>query len=262
MVRVLIPLLVAALIVVAITVMRRGGLVRGVADEMLVSPARPAVAVRVSPPLRLTDARRAEVTPEAPGGPFHGVGSEVWYALYEAAEQDQGLREADPIGGMRGPSRVVSLLAMVDTPYRWPADPEPDQAVLRRSRETKDGRAMFTATFVLPPDADPWSAGEEEDEPWRDGSLVRRFTCLLFQQRAKLIVEYREPCPQGADPSGLPLSDNTAALHAFERRAAAAFYLLDKDLPRPGTPLPYPPADVSRKRLAGYIGEVWRTDGR
>ena len=48
MIRVLIPVLILAVAVVVIAARRGGGLVRGMAGDMLVSPARPAVGDRKS----------------------------------------------------------------------------------------------------------------------------------------------------------------------------------------------------------------------
>ena len=78
-----------------------------------------------------------------------------------------------------------------------------------------------------------------------NGSLVRRFTFILWFYKAKLIVEYREPLPA---PSDMPLEDNIPLLTAFEARALESFRLLNGDpknggveLPRPKEKLPYPP---------------------
>ena len=113
--------------------------------------------------------------------------------------------------------------------------------------------------YVLDAKDDPWAS----DEPalWENGSLVRRFTFILWFYKAKLIVEYREPLPA---PSDMPLEDNIPLLTAFEARALESFRLLNGDpknggveLPRPKEKLPYPPAGINRQALTDFIGTLW-----
>ena len=100
-----------------------------------------------------------------------------------------------------------------------------------------------------------------EPAQWENGSLVRRFTFILWFYKAKLIVEYREPLPA---PSDMPLEDNIPLLTAFEARALESFRLLNGDpknggveLPRPKEKLPYPPAGINRQALTDFIGTLW-----
>lgn len=300
-VRFLIPVLVAALILVTFIAVRRGGgLVRGVAEEMLVSPARPSVAVRAAQGMRMVDARRADLSLDVQGSHLPGASAEVWYALYEnakagnpaepteAAEAADRAEQADRAPGVTVRSavspeppfpavfddeplsraRLVALLAMVDSPYAWPPRPEQTLHVIRTTNLTMNRHAGVAQTFILPLVDDPWAdAGEtpsplqyeEDKDPWRYGSLTRRFTFLLFQSRARLVVEYREP--NLPDASGLAPADDLPRLAAFETRAEKAFSLLggaDVSLPKPAGQLPYPPAGVGRKRLASFVGDVWR----
>lgn len=262
MVRVLIPLLILAVAAVVVAARRGGGLVRGMADDMLVSPARPAVGVRPAPAFHLTQACRLEGSPPASAAPLGAPPrASFWYALYEhdAAEN-----------GEQNPAELVALLGMTQSPYRWIAgggapgaagEMEPERRLRRESRAVMDGHTVFTATFRVPSRADPWP---RSDGVWRMGCLARRFTFSLFQNRARLVVEYREPYAPLVDAArrrGLPLADDATALAAFEARAAAAFRLVTTDLPRPDSQLPYPPAEVERKRIAAYAGEVWRAEG-
>ena len=106
---------------------------------------------------------------------------------------------------------------------------------------------------------DPWAC--DEPELWENGSLVRRFTFILWFYKAKLIVEYREPLPGASD---MPLEDNIPLLAAFEARALESFRLLNGDaknggveLPRPKEKLPYPPASINRQALTEFIGTLW-----
>lgn len=261
MARVLIPFLILAIAAVVVVARRGGGLVRGMADNMLVSPARPAVGVRPAPSFHLTQACRLEGSPPASAAPLGAPPRALfWYALYEhdAAANDEH------------PAEFVALLGMTESPYRWIAgvgalgaagEMESERRLRRESRAVMDGHTVFTATFRVPPNADPWP---RSDGVWRMGCLARRFTFPLFQDKARLVVEYREPyapLAEAARRRGLPLSDDAATLAAFEARGAAAFRLITADLPRPDSQLPYPPAEVERKRVATYAGEVWRIEG-
>lgn len=262
MARVLIPLLILAIAAVVVVARRGGGLVRGMADNMLVSPARPAVGVRPAPSFHLTQACRLEGSPPASAAPLGAPPRALfWYALYE---------HNDATNDEQHPAELVALLGLTESPYYWIAgsgapgaagEMEPERRLRRDSRIFMDGQTVFTATFRVPLKADPWP---RPDEVWRMGCLARRFTFPLFQNMARLVVEYREPyaaLAEAARRRGLPLSDDAVTLAAFAARAEASFRLITTDLPRPENQPPYPPAEVQRKQVAAYAGEVWRTKG-
>ena len=243
MFKVILPVLLIVL-AVYIGMNTRGGLVRGVADGMLVSPARPAVAVRPAPAFALADARRADLAPPVQGSMLHSTSVQVFYALYDRETPD--------------PARLAAVLAISPQKETWPVQPEMDFPVLRHQALDLDGFSGFADTYVLPAADDPW---HDEAEAWTGGSLVRRFTFILWFYKAKLIVEYREPLPA---PTDLPLADNLPALAAFEGRALSSFNLLSGDakkggvtLPKPTERLPYPPAGVNRQALTAFIGQLW-----
>lgn len=259
MIRVLIPVLILAVAVVVIAARRGGGLVRGMAGDMLVSPARPAVGVRPAPLFHLDQACRLEGSPPAADGSLSAPArADFWYALYNADASENA-----------GPASLVALLGVTESPYRWIAgngapgaagETGAGRRLRRESRDRMDGRTVFTVTFLLPPEADPWPCA---GAAWQEGSLARRFTFPLFQDKARLVVEYREPygpLSAAARQRGIPLADDAAELAAFETRAREAFRLVTGDLPRPDASPPYPPAGVERKRIAAYAGEVWRAE--
>ena len=70
MFKIIIPILVIAL-AAFVGMNAKSGLIRGVADGMLVSPARPAVAVKPAADFASVDARRVDLSPSvqqyAPG---------------------------------------------------------------------------------------------------------------------------------------------------------------------------------------------------
>lgn len=244
MFKVIFPVLLIVL-AVYIGMNTRGGLVRGVADGMLVSPARPAVAVRPAPGFALEDARRADLSPPVQGSMLHSTSVQVFYALYGRETPE--------------PARLAALLAISQQKETWPVQPEIGFPVLRHQAFDLDGFSGFADTYVLPAADDPWH--DDAGAAWAGDSLVRRFTFVLWFHKAKLIVEYREPLPS---PSGLPLADDVPALAAFEGRALASFGLLSGDakkggvkLPKPEERLPYPPPDINRQALTAFIGQLW-----
>ncbi len=273
MVRVLFAFLIVIMIIAVVITAKRGGLVRGVAENMLVSPARPAIAVRPAASFHLINACRAEGLPRIMDGHLGAAGSNAlfWYALYEG----NGAKEEDQL-----PAHLVVMLGTIDDPYRWIADagaPVPpgeqgtERALQRHAKYTLDGREVHAVTFLLDPEKDPWasiwtngSANGMNAGVWNKGSVVRRFAFRLFQDKARLIVEYREPyglLVHTGKQHGLRLVDNAAVLAAFEERAQSAYTLLDQQLPKPEQNLAYPPAGVGRKQLAAYAGEIRRLEG-
>lgn len=249
MFKIIIPILVIAL-AAFIGMNAKGGLVRGMADGMLVSPSRPAVAVKPAADFAFVDARRADISPTVQGSMLPATSVQVVYALFG--------RET-PV-----PARLVGLLAVSQKDETWPADPEPGFSVIRHKAQDINGFSGVADTYVLKDHEDPWSSGESD--AWAEGSLVRRFTSILWFHRAKLIVEYREPLPA---PSELPLEDNVPLLAAFEARALAAFTLLNGDpkaggvqLPKPKEKLPYPPAGINRTALTEFVGTLWEANGK
>ena len=243
MFKIILPIL--AIVLAAIIGMNaRGGLIRGMADGMLVSPSHPAVAVKPAAGFVFADARRADLSPTVQGSMLPATSVQVVYALFG--------REA-------APARLVGLLAVSQKDETWPVEPEPQGPVFRHKKQDVDGFSGFADTYVLKDHEDPWSSGESD--AWAGGSLVRRFTFILWFHRAKLIVEYREPLP--ASPE-LSLEDNVPLLAAFEARALDAFTLLNGDvqLPKPKEKLPYPPAGVNRTAFTEFVGTLWGANGK
>ena len=219
MFKIIIPILVIAL-AAFVGMNAKSGLIRGVADGMLVSPARPAVAVKPAADFASVDARRVDLSPS------------VQNSMLQAVSQND---------------------------ETWPVEPELGFPAIRHKKQDIDGFSGFADTYVLDAKDDPWASGEPAQ--WENGSLVRRFTFILWFYKAKLIVEYREPLPA---PSDMPLEDNIPLLTAFEARALESFRLLNGDpknggveLPRPKEKLPYPPAGINRQALTDFIGTLW-----
>ena len=101
MIRVLIPVLILAVAVVVIAARRGGGLVPGMAGDMLVSPARPAVGVLPASLFHLEQACRLEGSPPSADGPLSAPArADFWYALYDAEAPETS-----------GPASLVALPA-------------------------------------------------------------------------------------------------------------------------------------------------------
>ena len=246
MFKIIIPILVIAL-AAFVGMNAKSGLIRGVADGMLVSPARPAVAVKPAADFASVDARRVDLSPSVQNSMLQATSVQAVYALYNHE------------GPQAAPAHLAALLAVSQNDETWPVEPELGFPAIRHKKQDIDGFSGFADTYVLDAKDDPWAS--DEPAQWENGSLVRRFTFILWFYKAKLIVEYREPLPA---PSDMPLEDNIPLLTAFEARALESFRLLNGDpkngggeLPRPKEKLPYPPAGINRQALTDFIGTLW-----
>ena len=211
MFKIIIPILVIAL-AAFVGMNAKSGLIRGVADGMLVSPARPAVAVKPAADFASVDARRVDLSPSVQNSMLQATSVQAVYALYNHE------------GPQAAPAHFVALLAVSQNDETWPVEPDLGFPAIRHKKQDIDGFSGFADTYVLDAKDDPWAS----DEPalWENGSLVRRFTFILWFYKAKLIVEYREPLPA---PSDMPLEDNIPLLTALETRALESFRLLNGD---------------------------------
>ena len=211
MFKIIIPILVIAL-AAFVGMNAKSGLIRGVADGMLVSPARPAVAVKPAADFASVDARRVDLSPSVQNSMLQATSVQAVYALYNHE------------GPQAAPAHLAALLAVSQNDETWPVEPELGFPAIRHKKQDIDGFSGFADTYVLDAKDDPWAS--DEPAQWENGSLVRRFTFILWFYKAKLIVEYREPLPA---PSDMPLEDNIPLLTAFEARALESFRLLNGD---------------------------------
>ncbi len=208
----------------------------------------PAVAVVPAPGLALLFSGLVSVLPSKEGTFTGGAASEVWYAVY----------------GAPGRQLVVML---ADAPYNmeWPYTSMFTERrglpVMREGDASYFGLPMTGATYVRPAALDPWMKGLADagaQAVWQGDMLVRQIVWRTDANRTKLMIEYREPVPQGFQSH--PISDYDAAT-AFEARAAAAFRVVP-EAPSAGiTPASGNPASVNPRLLAATLGEVvpaWR----
>lgn len=247
MTKIIIVAAVIALVGAAACVGARAPLVRGVdagGKTGLVSNALPAMAVVPAPGFQLTASGVADTSVSMQGAAMGGASARVWYAL-NAAD---------------GPRQLVSSLADVDNNWEWSLNPSFTERrglrVLHEAEASKAGASLSTFTYIRPAAKDPWMpAFLAAGQGWEGDVLLRQYTWWTVANHTKIMVEYREPVPQGT-----PLEFDQAALWAFEKRADAAFELLRKEQ---GDTLP---ADVARARadtagisprlLSAVLGEV------
>ena len=274
--KIVIPLAIAAVIAFLVFSLQKGkGLIRGVADGLLVSPARPAVAVVPLGDFRLLDAARAVLSPEVSGSATQNSSVHTVYALYGG--------QAKPDEYARTPALLLAVLAVNDTERtEWPIQPTLPVKPFRQREIVVAGREGEASTFVLPEGKNPWRleayASSDADRAgqiaaasgsrnpgqipglaiWSGDCLVRRFDFQYRIHGARLFVEYREPVPStGKTGQYLPIEDNLPYLAGFEQRAAEAFSLREgKELPRPTARLPYPPKSFGQREMTRYLGEL------
>ena len=99
MFKIIIPILVIAL-AAFVGMNAKSGLIRGVADGMLVSPARPAVAVKPAADFASVDARRVDLSPSVQNSMLQATSVQAVYALYNHE------------GPQAAPAHFVALLAV------------------------------------------------------------------------------------------------------------------------------------------------------
>ena len=128
--------------------------------------------------------------------------------------------------------------------------------MLNEGAASRAGAALTFYTYVRPAAKDPWMRPfADHGKGWEGGVLLRQYIWWSMANQVKVVVEYREPVPAGAD-----LSYDPTALRAFEERADAAFTLLRKErgdlLPSDVTRSRRDEARVSPRLLAGTLGEA------
>lgn len=242
----LLLILLAFVVGIGALILWRPPLLRGMAGTTLVSPARPALAVRPDAGFALLTAWRAE-EPVPSESLITPARAEQWAALWE--------RPATP---NQPAARLAALLCVLEDGYRPEANPAAPAETLRRGR--RNDPPGVTAVLLLPAALGtpgfPAVPGGSLNEQTTPPALTQRFLFPDVFHRAVLVLEYSEACPARLLPRP---QDDPAALSAFEDRAAAAFSLISpKSLPRPEAALPYPPSGTDRKAWIARIGRALR----
>lgn len=157
MFKIIIPILVIAL-AAFVGMNAKSGLIRGVADGMLVSPARPAVAVKPAADFASVDARRVDLSPSVQNSMLQATSVQAVYALYNHE------------GPQAAPAHLAALLAVSQNDETWPVEPELGFPAIRHKKQDIDGFSGFADTYVLDAKDDPWAS----DEP---GTVGERQPC-------------------------------------------------------------------------------------
>ena len=136
MFKIIIPILVIAL-AAFVGMNAKSGLIRGVADGMLVSPARPAVAVKPAADFASVDARRVDLSPSVQNSMLQATSVQAVYALYNHE------------GPQAAPAHLAALLAVSQNDETWPVEPELGFPAIRHKKQDIDGFSGFADTYVL-----------------------------------------------------------------------------------------------------------------
>ncbi len=268
MIRVLIPIILICLILGACTMMKkRRPLQRGLVGESFVSTGQPAFALQAQAPLHLASAAVMDLQLQTPQLGNTNASASCWYALYvNAGNEAQAMPIAVAHDTSAKPSALLAFLVDAKNPWQWEMSVASGHLEVHVDSLELDGKPAHAATFVLPQDKDPWatlmhsSGASFAQATAYEGTLVRRFTLLMQQRRAKLIIEYREPITT----TGIRPLEDFAALAAFEQRAKEAFALYTSPSGKAPvvTQLTYAPDYIKRKAVAASLGIVRRSNQR
>ncbi|MFI3272412.1 MAG: DUF4851 domain-containing protein [Pseudomonadota bacterium] len=268
MIRILIPIVLICLILGACTLMKRRPLQRGLVGDTFVSTGQPAFALQAQGPLRLTSAGVMDLQLQSPQLGSSNASASCWYALYASASQSHDMpitvNTTSATHDTSKPSALLAFLTDAKNPWQWEMSVASGQLEVHVDSLELDGKPAHAATFVLPQGKDPWAPLMANAAYGQAGdTLVRRFTLLMQQRRAKLIIEYREPITATTAMTVRPLED-FAALAAFEQRALDAFTLHTSPAGNPPTvtQLTYAPDYIQRKAVAASLGLVRRSNQR
>ncbi|MBD5538769.1 MAG: DUF4851 domain-containing protein, partial [Desulfovibrio sp.] len=199
--------LVLAVVLVAALIGCRGALQRGILGSAYVSTARPDIAIEAVDMPLLTGGRGSAslIWSDMLGG----LPIQMWLAVYGQ-------------GGL-SPLAIVAQAAVPQGWYWdsiWPHIQSVDVGV-----EVFGGVAYQACTYIVDPSRDPFSGLVTTVQP--DGSpqlwLARYFAARFNFNDDKIIMEYREPLPEGVvSLSALPYGQ-ADLLAGFAQRARDAF---------------------------------------
>ncbi len=185
----------------------RGALQRGMLGTAYVSTARPDIAIEArNMPLMTAGRGMASLIWSDMLG---GLPIQMWLAVYGE-------------GGL-APLAVVAQAAVPQGWY-WDSITSHPQSV-DETVETFGGVGYQACTFIVDPARDPFSGLVTAVHP--DGSpqlwLARSFAARFNFNDDKIIMEYREPLPEGVESlAALPFG-HSELLAGFEQRARDAF---------------------------------------
>ncbi len=184
-------------------------LMRGMAGSMYVSTARPNISIQAKDMPLMTSCRN--ICNLDWTGVMGGLPIEMWVAVYGQ-------------GGLA----PMAIAAQAQVPYGWNWDGD-----MRQPFSVDHGTAVFNGvnydacTFIVNPAADPFgtllTATHADGQPqlW----LVRAFASRFNFNQDKIILQYREPLPEGITSlTALPYGQSDV-LRQFAERAQNAFII-------------------------------------
>ena len=185
-----------------------------VSGGMLTEGGHLSFAVQPAEGMHLVDAGHVRVPVSKNGIVTGQAGALAWFTLHSRG----------------GNEELVSLLAEAPRNMIWPVNPqftEMRSLQILSGREIKRDGEQFTASTFVREKNDAWmELYRQKGQGWEGPVMVRQYVWWGRVDKLKLIIEYREPLPEGAI---LPLADDNAARHAFEMRADASFTMIHKD---------------------------------
>lgn len=199
--------LILAVCLVAAVTGCRGALQRGMLGPVYVSTARPDIAIEARNMPVMTAGRG--MTNLIWSDMLGGLPIQMWMAVYGE-------------GGLA----PLAIVAQAAVPQGWYWD-----GIMRHPQSVDEAVESFggvgyqACTFIVDPARDPFSGLVTTVHP--DGSpqrwLARSFAARFNFNDDKIIMEYREPLPEGVDSlTALPFGQ-AELLSGFEQRARDAF---------------------------------------
>lgn len=196
-------LLTLALLMVACA----DALQRGLLNQAYISTARPSITLQAKDMPLLTGGRGMAALEWS--GMLGGLTIDVWLAVYGE-------------GGLA----PMAIVAQAQTPQGWYWD-----GIMRRpfsvdeGQETFNGVSYQACTFIIDPANDPFGGLMTGVKP--DGTpqrwMVRAYAARYNFNDDKIILEYREPLPDGVESlTALPLGQGDLLI-SFAQRARDSF---------------------------------------
>lgn len=219
---------------------------RGMAGNTYVSTSRPAFSATAKQlPLLAAGFGRASLS-EA--GVLGGLNVDAWIAVYGK-------------GDGNGPLAIVAQ-GELDEPWNW-NNALYHPFAIHEGADMLNGLGVETCTYMVSESRDAFlpfmqpqaaSAKKDEGKPARRW-IARVFACRTDFNRGKIILEYREPLPEGLTSLTSVPYGMSDVIPAFEERARQAFEV---------NMSPEKPAEIRQEYLAGlswqYLDErFWGT---
>lgn len=194
--------LVLVLLFAFLTACQAGGMQRGLSQKSYLSTTRPAIQLEAKNLPLIGSERRTVKLPNA--GFLGGLPLDAWITVY--GSQDS----------------AMAIVAHVDLPpgWFWDANMEHPFAVDTTWLPVGDF-SFFAQTFMEIPGKNPFvdQSQNEAKKAW----LVRSYSARVANDRSKLILEYREPAPEGVTTVQAFPYGQADLLKDFAKRADQTF---------------------------------------